>query len=241
MKKMKSFLLNMGLVMTVIVLNSCNNDEGYSLDKVWYSIATVNPLDDTKSFSLTLDDGTTLWPVSPTPGYSPKENQRALVMYTLLSDKFQGYDHAIKVYSLQNVLTKAIAEDLGDENNNHYGNDPVEMLDMWIGDGYLNVKFGFNYGGTVKHFINLVQRDSVNAPYFFEFRHHAYNDNEHVGQKGLVAFDLSTLDTGGQEIQLTIRVKTFDGEQDYTLSYHPKQPALGTAEKELSEHFVDIR
>jgi hypothetical protein len=241
MKKMKLILVSAGLVIAALALNSCD-DDGYSLDKVWYSIATINPLSDTNAYSLTLDDGTTLWPAATAiPWYKPSENQRALVMYTLLSDEFQGYDHAVKVHDIQNVLTKAIAEDLGAENDRKYGTDPVKILDMWIGDGYLNVKFGFNYGGGVKHFINLVKRDSVDAPYYFEFRHNAYNDSEHIGQKGLVAFDLSTLDTAGKdEISLTIHVKTFEGEKDYTITYNPsKQPAA--PEKNLSDHFVEIR
>lgn len=223
----KKLFLCMGIVMTSLVLNSCDMDnDGYSLDKVWYSIATVEPLGDSPAYFLTLDQGTTLWPAATNiPWYVPKERQRALVFYTILSDAFQGYDHAVKVLDIQGVLTKPIAEDKGEENDAYYGDDPVKILDMWVGDGYLNVEFRFNYGGSVKHFINLVKRDDAEKPNYFEFRHNAYQENAYAGRNGIVAFDLSTLETDEEEIQLTIRVKTFEGDKNYTVNYRPDKIA----------------
>jgi hypothetical protein len=217
------------------------DDSGYSLGKVWYSLATVEPLGDTSAYFLTLDHGSTLWPAATDiPWYVPGEKHRALVFYTILSDTFQGYDHAVKVLSIRDILTKPIAEDLGEENDAHYGNDPVKILDLWIGDGYLNVKFGFNYGGGVKHFINLVKRDGVDTPNYFEFRHNAYQDSAYTGRKGIVAFDLSSLDTDGQEILLTIRVKTFEGDKDYTIKYQPDKAEQSDLQSDSQEDFAEI-
>jgi hypothetical protein len=197
-------------------------DEGYSLGNVWYSIATVVPSGLSHAYYLRLDHGTTLWPVATDiPWYVPKEKRRALAYYTILSDTYYDYDHAVKVLDLHDVLTKPVAQDRGEENDSYFGNDPVTILDLWVGDGYLNVKFGFTYGGSVKHFVNLVKRDGVNTPWYFEFRHHAYGDNAYTQRKGIVSFDLSSLETGGEEIQLTIRVNTPEGEQDYTVKYNP--------------------
>jgi hypothetical protein len=197
-------------------------DDGYSLGNVWYSMATVVPLDHSPAYYLRLDHGTTLWPAATgIPWYVPKEKHRALAYYTVLSDTYYDYDHAVKVLDIYDVLTKPVAEDRGEENDRYFGNDLVRILGLWVGDGYLNVKFEFTYGGTVKHFINLVKRDSEDTPWYFEFRHNAYEDNASVRRKGIVSFDLSSLETGGEEIQLTVRVKTPEGEQDYTVKYNP--------------------
>jgi hypothetical protein len=221
MKMMKRVMLGFGLIFSAIVFNSCTNDDGYSLDKAWYSIATVHPMENSgRSYWLTLDSGTSLWPVATNiPWYDAKEKKRAYVMYTLLSDKFQGYDHAVKILDLKSILTKPIADDLDEENDETYGTDPVSISEIWIGDGYLNVVFEFGYGGDSVHYINLIKNERVDTPYFFEFRHNACNDSERYRRKGIVAFDLSSVDTQGKEVELTIQVNTFDGNKNYTIKY----------------------
>ncbi|MDR2470167.1 MAG: NigD-like protein [Tannerella sp.] len=238
MKKLKLIFMSLGIAAMAFLGNSCDNS-GYSLGDVWYSLVTVRPLDG--AYYLTTDKGTSLWPAATDiHWYKPKEKHRALAFYTLLSDEFHGYDHAIKVLSIQDILTKPIAEDKGEENDTHYGDDPVKILDMWIGDGYLNVEFGFNYGGSVKHFINLLKASDVNTPYAFEFRHNAYHDSAYERRKGLVSFDLSTLDTGGQEVELSIRVKTFEGDKNYTVKYQPGAKESKEIQRNLSDDFVEI-
>jgi hypothetical protein len=218
------FIIWIAVTGIVFALNSCNDDDkGYSLGDLYGSIATVRPLsEDSGSYSLTLDDGTSLWPAANyVPWYKPKENQRVIVYYTLLSEKFQQFDYAVLLRNIGEVLTKYPAENLGKEaNDEKYGTDPVKIVDMWIGDGYLNIKFGFNYGGAAKHFINLIQREDTDTPYSFEFRHHAYNDASYTVKQGLVAFNLSKLNIE-KETELTVRVKTFEGEKEYTVSYNP--------------------
>ncbi|MDR0843643.1 MAG: NigD-like protein [Tannerella sp.] len=242
MKKIKLFALSIGVAIAACVFNSCD-DDGYSLGDRWYSIATVNPLDSTsRSFYLTLDNGTTLWPAaSHAHWYKPHENQRAIVVYTILSDEMEGYDHFVQIHDIRDVLTKPFAEDLGEGNDEKYGTDPAKILDMWIGDGYLNVEFGFNYGGAAVHFINLMKNDDAETPYSFEFRHNAYNDSQHYGRRGYVAFDLSELDTNGESVTLNIKVKTFEGEKVYTIEYDPSSKNQSNRQKSVSEDWVDVK
>ncbi|MDR0756260.1 MAG: NigD-like protein [Tannerella sp.] len=219
--------LTLCIVLTALLPGGCDMGDGYSLDNAWYSVATVNPLED-GAYSLTLDNGTTLWPAATdVPWYSPEHKRRAIAVYTLLSDSFQGYDHAVKIFDIRNVLTKAVAEDLGEKNDGEYGVDPVNILNMWIGDGYLNVEFSFKNGGTgVVHYINLVKMEHADTPYYFEFRHHAYGDNALHAQKGIVAFDLSDI-RGGEEIELTVRINTFEGELTKKITFRPPSEAIG--------------
>lgn len=242
MKLMKCMMLSLGIALTICLLNSCNNDEGYSLNNVWYSIATIHPLNSDRSYWMTLDSGTSLWPaVTNIPWYNPKEKQRAFVVYNMLSDEYYGYNHAVKILDIKSILTKPIAENLDDENDETYGTDPVNIADIWIGDGYLNMVFEFNYGGNAVHYINLLQSENADIPYLFEFRHNAYDDDTRYRRKGIVAFDLSTIDTNGEEVELTIQVNTFNGMKNFKITYHSlTDPAIQNQNYSM-EDFVETK
>ncbi|WP_080905584.1 NigD-like protein [Parabacteroides sp. Marseille-P3160] len=237
MKRFKFFTAIAGILLASMTLNSCS-DDGYSLGDFWVEVATVYQEGD-DWYSLTLDDGTTLWPASPL--YRPaglKYNQRVLVDYTILSDSMSGFDHYIKVNALQKILTKEVAENKGVENDSIYGTDPVKIYNLWTGDGFLNIDFGFNAGGGVSHFVNLLQDSTSSAsPYAFEFRHNAYDDHASYGQRGLVAFKLPDFETGEEEITLLIKVKTFEGEKEYELVYTPQRKATFTNRKISKETY----
>jgi hypothetical protein len=252
MKLWRWLIVSLGIAIAGFMLNSCMKDEGYSLDDAWYSIATVRPLDSSTSYWMTLDSGTSLWPVATdVPGFQPKEKQRAFVIYTLLSDAFQGYDHAVKILDIKGILTKQIAKDLWEENDETYGTDPVEISEMWIGDGYLNIKFEFNYGGDEVHFINLMKNESVRnpelgnesarMPHMYEFRHNAYNDSERSKRKGIVAFDLSSVDTQGVDVELTIAVNTFGGAKEYKITYNSSKQMLLKNRDYSMDNYIEIK
>lgn len=63
-------------------------------------------------------------------------------MFNPLSDGFDGYDHAVKLLSLQDVLTKEV-ETLTPETEEEFGNDPVLIFkgDIGISGGYMNIVF----------------------------------------------------------------------------------------------------
>lgn len=215
-----------GIGLSTSLFYSCLDDDGYSLGKFWIETATVVPLEG-KSYYLRLDDGTTLWPAAPIGYYyEPKENQRALVNFTILSDSAGGYDHWIKVNRIDNYLTKEIAENLGAKNDSIYGKDPVGVASMWVGDNYLNVYLKAYFGGVKKHFINLIPSEEEGVDY--ELRHHAYDDPSPGYLRGnLVAFKLPELiapDTSlsSDSVTISIKVKTFDGDKLYKIKLASK-------------------
>ncbi|WP_099463644.1 MULTISPECIES: NigD1/NigD2 family lipoprotein [Parabacteroides] len=224
MKTLKSILFVAGVFLTSLTFHSCLDDDGYSLDKFWIEPATVVPIND-NSFYLRTDDGSTLWPAAPIYiHYEAKERQRAWVNYTILGDSIGNYSHSIKINGISDILTKDIAKNLGDENDSVYGTDPVSIKnpkqDIWISDNFLNILFRMNYGGSKKHFVNVIQPDEKN-PYLLEFRHNAYFDPAVTSTEGLVCFRMESLpDTNGKTVTLTLRVKTFEGEKEYTLEYN---------------------
>lgn len=237
MKTFKLLLITTGLVFSTLLFNSCLDDDGYSLGNYWVDVVTIVPISET-TYYLRMDDGTTLWPAATNvPYYKPKENQRAMVNVTFLSDSLNGYDHFVKVNKIDEVLTKHIAENKGAENDSIYGKDPVEIEGIWTGDNYLNIYFKTWYGGGEKHFLNLIPSDDKDA--MLEFRHNAYSDPQINKLGGFVAFNLSTLpmeDIGGQDsISLTIKVNTFDGDKIYKVKY-----ALSSQGNNYAKYLNDV-
>lgn len=231
MKFWKYTWLVLVITMSLFGLNACQDDDDYSLDKFAIEIMTVVPDGDT--YYLRRDNGEKLWPFATNcPGYNSSKT-RAQVNYTMLSDSIPGFSHGIKINWIENILTKNISPYRGAENDSIYGTDPVKIIAMNIGDGYLNIRFAANFGNTgAKHLISLIQDQEVNTPYALELRHQAYGDNALYAAEGLVAFDLSSLlNTGGQTVELTIKVNTFEGEKSYKLAYN-SDPACMYSEPE---------
>jgi hypothetical protein len=222
MKTLNIFLAFVGTALITLTFSSCLDDENsYSLDDMWLSIATARPLSD-NNFYLTLDDSTSLWPAAPQDiYYQPIRPQRVQINYTVLGDDFNGYDHAIKLNRIDTILTKPIAENKGIQNDSIYGNDPVDISGIWVGDGFLNVLFKTYYSGDVKHFVNLIRNEiASDTPYRVEFRHNAYRDKSSYLRYGIVAFDLSSIDTDGKDVILKIKVNTFEGEKEMEKKYN---------------------
>ena len=226
-KKMMCFC---GALMLVLSLPSCLDDDGYSLDKAELGIVTVKPKGN-DAYYLQLDDNTTLWPVNISKPQVSKEH-RALVYFTRLSDSIPGYSHAVQLLRMDSVLTKAIAPDLGAENDSIYGTDPVRMHEnsvwskggVWIEDGYLNINFITYFGGYKKHYLNLIPKTDYTNPYAFEFRHHAFDDPKTTEQEGLVAFKLDGLpSTNGETVKLQLTYLSHEGEKTIELDYKSRE------------------
>ncbi len=63
-----------------------------------------------------------------------------ITVFNPLWDDYAGYDHAVKLLRLQNVLTKEV-ETLTPETEEEFGNDPVRIYkgDITISGGYMNI------------------------------------------------------------------------------------------------------
>ena len=116
------------------------------------------------------------------------------------------------------ILTKDVAY-LTTENQSEIGDDPVKIYSLWCSGGYLNVNFGFNYGFTATHLINLVENKMIVHPedgkVYLEFRHNAHNDPQSVARLGTVSFNLAPYKNGSNLVEFVIRAKDFQGEVEY--------------------------
>lgn len=231
MKTLRFFLMIISIGLSSTLFYSClDDDDAYSLDKFWIDIATVVPIGES-NYYLRMDDGTTLWPAAPIhSNYKPKENQRALVNFTILSDAKDGYDHWVKINRIDNILTKDIAENKGAQNDSIYGTDPVAISSIWVGDNYLNVYLKAYFGGVKKHFVNLIPVDEESEEMVYELRHNAYDDPASGSLRGdMVSFRLPDFQTpdgsAPDSTTITVKVKTFEGDKAYKIKFATKTKA----------------
>lgn len=226
MKTLKSLFMAIGMLLTALSFNSCLDDDGYSLDNFVLSVASIKAPDGSAPY-FRLDNGQTLWPAAGHINTSIlRDNQRVLLNYTLLGDSSTGavgFDYYIRINGIDTLLTKPIAENLGAKNDSVYGKDPVNIVNMWTGNGHLTIDFEANFGNKRPHFLNLVATDWEKTPYTLEFRQNAFDDPQLIRGKGLVCFNLDKLPMplNTDTLQLTIRVNTFEGVKDYVVKYNP--------------------
>lgn len=235
MRTMKSFFTLSALFLLTVAFSSCDNDDrAFWPEGSLQAIVTVKPVAN-GAYYMQLDDTTTLIPAN---GYKPyfgtAEEQRAFVVYMPAEKNPRSVEYAVDVLAMDSILTKPIAENLGAfKNDEVYGDDPVDLWDVWIEDGYLSFRFSTYFSGNRKHFVNLIQSDETGSPYEVEFRHNAYDDNPgYTGSSGLwkgwgwVSFRLDKLpDTQGQTVKLKIRYDSYSGKKAFEMDYCTLRPS----------------
>jgi len=229
MKKMKTMkkstlLLTAGLLFGSLFLPSCLNDDDEMDLRYPNALVTVKHTGDNTLY-LQLDDSTTLLPVNlNSPLYGGKE-VRALVNFKEVNKPKGSFDQAVHVHWID-----------GDENDQKYGNDPVEIVRDWVTiaeDGYLTLRFRTEWGyPRVVHYVNLFSTNNPENPYEVEFRHNANGDIGGRLGDGLVAFRLDSLpDTQGETVKLKLKWRSFSGEKSAEFDYKtraatPASPAI---------------
>lgn len=181
-------------------LQSCGDSEGYSVGDftppLWATVRVTG-----NAFYLNCDRWGTLWPVNVDLGwYEAVDGQRVLTVFNPLWDNYEGYDHAVKLLKLQNVLTKGV-ETLIPETGQEFGNDPVRIYkgDISISGGYMNIFFVQNLPSAKKHRISLVRPQKDEDLYaddgyiHLELRYNDYDDLTGRRSYAAVSYNLNSL------------------------------------------------
>lgn len=221
--KKKLFGVWCSLVLIAGTFTACDDDDGYSLDKYWVGMATVEapgateafPVGGTTPFWFTLDNGATLWPAAFNPylsGVTLQNQHRVVADFTLLSGEKDGYSHYIRLNDLRKVLTKNIDTVTVQTPDTSVlrGKDPVDMEEVWIGDGFINIEFDYFGSPGHPHYINLVMNEEnagpnpANGVWSLQFVHDATGDSRIRAYRGIVSFRIpDTLPAGVNQIKIT--------------------------------------
>ncbi len=67
-------------------------------------------------------------------------NSLICLYFNLLEEKKEGYDYNAKVQYIENILTKSVIP-MDEQTTDSIGDDRINIVDMWLGGGYLNIEF----------------------------------------------------------------------------------------------------
>lgn len=232
---------------------SCSNNDNPSYG-IWYAnaLVTVKPNADNSDFYMQLDENTTIKALNLKQSPFGTKEVRALANISYSETDAGEYDKAVYVNWIDSILTKNIAPDLGTENAETYGNDPVEIVNDWVTiaeDGYLTLRFRSRWDPYIgkSHLVNLVASSDPDNPYEITFHHNAFGDVNGIFGDGIVAFNLDRLpDTQGKTVDLTLKWNSFSGEKSTTFKYCTRKggtgenTALAAGFEIKSERFADM-
>lgn len=230
MKKLNWFLLAM-LFLLIPTLQSCDNDEGYSIGQFGGSLATIRVLSG-DSYYLESDRYGKLWLASnDVYWYKPVDGQRAFIRFNPLVDNYKEYDMAVKLEWLSPILTKQV-EEMNAENEKEFGNDPVTIFhgNIWISNNYLNVIFYQNLPNFEKHRVSLVRNEEAveiadDGYIHLEYRYNTYGDVSGRWEDGIVSFNLNSLNFEGKKgLKLKLNSET-NGEVELKFDLGEPTPA----------------
>lgn len=231
MNKQKLTVYTLGVLMTSCALQSCldDNDNNWALRRPT-ALVTVCPVEGGE-FTLHLDDTTTLYPTNMDVSPFGDKEVRALVNYTEESGGKDERNRNVYINWMDSIRTKMPVPTLGEENDETYGDDAIEIVKDWVTvaeDGYLTLRIRtvWGYVGAV-HYINLLTGVNPENPYELELRHDANGDVGGHMADALVAFNLNTLPRNeNSEVKIKLNWKSFSGEKSAEFDFRLRESAM---------------
>ncbi|MDR0939278.1 MAG: NigD-like protein [Mediterranea sp.] len=152
-------ILGVCVLAAVSALQSCNDDDGYSIGDFSWDWATVRTTG-SGGYYLEGDTWGTIEPVATSiPWYKPVDGERVSAFFNPLADMTSQKGVQVKMEGIEKLLTKKVEVVANREDSLKFGNDPITIYqgDMWLGGKFLNVVFLQNLPRNEKHLISLVQ------------------------------------------------------------------------------------
>lgn len=241
MKKITSLLSILCLAVT-LAFQSCDDGDGYSLgDFTAPQLATVRAVSGT-GFYLDCDVWGTCWPVNIDMGwYMPIDGQRVMTVFNPLWDNYGGFDHAVKILEIKNVLTKYVEIKTPDEAA-EMADDALPAVEEGISitNGYLNVFFLRRLPFTTDVRLVYLKDDITETVtpavgddgfYHLELRCDTQVDVDTPGGYSVVSYSLNELhyQPSAQGIKLSVNLEGV-GKQELTFHVVTEDDATESAE-----------
>ena len=236
MKKISILLSLLGFGASTLMFQSClNDDNSVDLNRPT-ALVTVCP-DEDESFTMRLDNSTTLIPTNIKKSPYGKKEVRALVNYTESANETPDEKiRNVQVNWLDSIRTKLPVTSAAENNDKLFGNDPIEIVRDWVTiaeDGYLTLRIRTMWGySNTPHIINLLTGSNPDDPFELELRHDANGDTYARWGDALIAFNLNGLPRANDdEIKIKLKWKSFSGDKDaeFEIEMRPDVRSVDTA------------
>lgn len=212
MKKLVKILLFAALVLPVLV--SCNKDD----EPKKSVLGTILPYFNEVGFAIQLDNGESMYPSRVHVNYQPKESaQRAIIYFTENNTPAAPFTYNVNIHGITEIETKEI--ELVSSSEEELSNDGIEIVEAYIGGGYINIEFKVNidpYQKNQKHIVSLVDNQIGGEPKYDGYyplelrfkRDHSLMDGKGQTVSNLVCFyigsyNIDRLGCNGYEIKFT--------------------------------------
>lgn len=218
MKKVRLFFSMAVVLATGFAFQSCLDDDDNDYASLYpNALVTVCPQTD-GSFFMNLDENTRLHPVNVKTSPFGNKEVRALLNFSAEKHAENATDINVHVNRLDSIRTKLPVVTTGTEDDEKFGNDPIEIVKDWVTvaeDGYLTLRLRTGWGNTqTVHFINLVTGINPENPYEFELRHDANGDRPLREADVLIAFNLNQLPAPADgKTKVKLRWNSYSGEK----------------------------
>lgn len=173
-----------------LFLSSCEKEN----DPIYEGYGLVHKQSD-HSFSVTLDDGTLIYPQEYSLNPCDLLDSTRLYMQFNLLEERDSCAHVRLTYA-DTILTKSVLpyhESILDS----VGNAPVKITHAWFAHGFLNFEFMFAgrayLNANHAHMLSLLQCPSEGNKLIFEFHHNDFNDRKDKMYIGVVSFRIHSI------------------------------------------------
>ena len=203
---MKTMNFMIGLLITLMALFSCNDDNDVNAYVGWGTVERRSSqyyirFDGAGTHALA-DSALLVLHGAQRPG------QRVIAGFTVA--KRQDTASLVDVYQLYKVLTKPIFQNPSQEESDSLGHDRIQILSAWVSGGHLNVRFRYMSAFyTIRpHFISMVCHSRA-LPVLdvvdLEFRHNAQGAPRDRWRNGYVSFPIPELLNKASSFRISYR------------------------------------
>lgn len=124
------------LALTTFALSSCNDEEG---NQAYQKFVTVRALD-TTDYYFEMDNKKTIYPANKSDLiYTPKDGQRAIMLFSLEKTEALGYDYHAHIYTIYNIYTSSV-EEMPVSDIAQQPNYPLEISDAVLVGDWLTIR-----------------------------------------------------------------------------------------------------
>ena len=195
----KYFVSSFSITAIILALVSCSLEtQENEVSLIHLGVVSGNT---PSSFLIETDGGKILKPLQFPVNYEIVDGTRILAGYVIVNTVAdQNHDYTVRIDFIQNVLTKNIVH-ANQTVRDTLANDPIQIMNVWIGNNFLNVDFVFE-GNNQPHFFNLVLdplKQDTPGHIALDFHHDANQDAPIRQFRGLASFRIQELQVAGSD------------------------------------------